>query len=82
MRVASTGEVIGNCAWQPLLWENFVKASDGVVLQESQVAFPGAFPYYMDKTNHFQMRNSSKTKEALLDLYDGDLLKFFETNVK
>lgn len=82
MRVDSTGEVIGNCAWQPLLWENFVKASDGVVLQESQVAFPGAFPRYMDKTNHFQMRNSSETKEALLDLYDGNIFEFFATNVK
>jgi len=77
-----TGEVIGNCAWQPLVWESFVKPSDGVVVQESQMAFPGALPRYMDMTNHFQMRNSSKTKEALLDLYKGDLLQFFETKVR
>ena len=74
-----TEETIANCLWQPLIWESTAKPSDGVVLQESQTAFPGAFPRYMDKTNHFQMRNSSKTKEALLDLYNGELLKFFET---
>jgi len=69
------------CDWTPV-YETQSKRSDGVVLAESQVAFPGAQPYYMDKTNHFQMRNSTKTKEALRDLYNGEIDPFFETQIK
>ncbi|MDO8367504.1 MAG: hypothetical protein Q7T20_11945 [Saprospiraceae bacterium] len=75
------GEYV-SCSWSPASYVLEAKASDGVVLQESAQAFPGAIPHYMDQTNHFQMRNSSKTKEALLKLYEGDLDPWFFTKEK
>ena len=71
-----------NCNWSPSSIEFVAKPSDGVVLEESQIAFLGAIPHLMVKTNHFQMRNSSETKSALLALYKGELQPFFLTEVK
>lgn len=62
-----------NCTWE----ENYsvitdvYKPSDGIVTEETAAAFPGVTnPIRMERTNHFQMRNSSETKKALTDLYD------------
>lgn len=55
-----------------------VKPSDGVVLSESAAApilvQSGKSHTYrrMPETNHDQMKNSSKTKAALLELYNGE----------
>jgi pimeloyl-ACP methyl ester carboxylesterase len=49
------------------------KPSDGIVTYESQSAFPGASQVNpMEETNHFQMRNSTPTADALMMLYSGD----------
>jgi len=54
--------------------------SDGVVLEKSQKAYPGVKiddTYHMKHNNHMQVRNSSETKRALEDLYDGVLYDTF-----
>ncbi len=51
-----------------------LKASDGIVLAESAMNFPGAWePILLSNTSHMQMRNSLETKRVLLDLYDGKI---------
>lgn len=46
--------------------------SDGVLPRSSQEGFPGVTNNQrMEKTNHMQMRNSSTTKEALNNLFNG-----------
>jgi hypothetical protein len=61
------------CVWKTIL-RGVRKESDGVVLRESAQAFPGALGYFrMDKSNHFQMRNDSNTKNALLWIYNSSL---------
>ena len=49
--------------------------SDGVVLAQSQMAFPGIDPRrnidYMEHNNHFQERNSSETERVLKLLFNG-----------
>ncbi len=64
-----------NSTWDDCVWKEAIqsvrKESDGVVLRESAENFPGAAGYFrMDKTNHFQMRNNSETKKALLWIYN------------
>ncbi len=59
-----------------------VKPSDGVVLAESAKTWPGvnAVGEPMKGSNHFQMRNDSQLKIALLSLYNGDITeKWFKT---
>lgn len=60
------------------------KESDGVILVESASNLPGAFTFGDDrlelkKTNHFQLRNSSQTKEKLYKLFKGDYGLYFLT---
>ena len=48
--------------------------SDGVVLTQSQKAFPGVKESdtdFMPHNNHFQVRNSEETERVLKDLFDG-----------
>ena len=56
------------------------KKADGVVLKESASAYPGATFVQMLGSNHLQMRNDANTKQALLDLYKGNILPFFKTD--
>ncbi len=56
------------------------KKSDGVVLKESGGNFPGAdFDIKLGDSNHQQMRNDSRTKWALRNLYNGAYNSFFYT---
>ena len=60
-----------------------VKPSDGVVLAESAKGFPDAtVGAPLNGSNHFQMRNDSQLKKALLGLYDGDNGDWFITQKK
>ena len=55
--------------------------SDGVVLVSSASDLPDATfpPQIMENSSHMQMRNDENTKFKLLDLYGGNLDRFFET---
>jgi pimeloyl-ACP methyl ester carboxylesterase len=62
------------------------KANDGVVMVESATT-PLKMPtgvshkyQLMVKTNHDQMKNSTRTKDALNTLYDGNLGQFFKVD--
>lgn len=58
--------------------------SDGVVLTNSQKAFPGV-KNRIDKMpgdNHFQERNSAETSRVLIRLLDGGYDKYFLTDTK
>lgn len=61
------------------------KENDGVVLAESAdspiLTSVANYPKVikMKKTNHDQMKNSSETKQALKDLYEGKYGDFFRT---
>jgi hypothetical protein len=46
--------------------------ADGFILAESAMDFPGATypPQIMEGSNHFQMRNDSKTKVAVDLIFD------------
>jgi hypothetical protein len=78
-----------NTSWDNCIWSTAVqlvrKESDGVVLAESAMAFPGANDYLrLEKSNHFQVRNDSNTKKGLLWVYksgasDGSNNLFFAT---
>lgn len=61
--------------------------SDGIVLTDSQKAYPGAIIRNADPDNpatHMQIRNGLATKRALNDLYSGNIpeAKFFKTDEK
>lgn len=67
------------------------KANDGVVLAESATMLPGAVvnpglsfrDYQLEKTNHQQLRNCSKTAEKLNRLFNtDDYSSFFITDVR
>ena len=59
------------------------KDSDGVVLAESAMNFPGAQAVaVMPGSNHQQMRNDSNTKKRLLELWGGTHGIFFKTDIK
>lgn len=64
--------------------EYYYKANDGIVLAESAASAikvnSGETHKYqkMPRTNHDQMKNSYRTKEALTELYDGNLGAFFK----
>ena len=49
------------------------RPSDGVVLAESAKTWPGvnAVGKAMEGSNHFQMRNDSQLKKALIELFTG-----------
>jgi hypothetical protein len=73
------------CGWtQP--FGVVVRESDGVVTAESAQAFPGAgASMRLDNANHFQLRNSMQTKQALNRLFGfgswgGD--SWFKTDTK
>lgn len=63
-----------------------IKENDGVVLAESAgspiLTSVANYPKVikMKKTNHDQMKNSSETKQALKDLYEGNYGVFFSTS--
>lgn len=55
--------------------EKELKPSDGIVLAESAINYPGAgFIEVLPSTSHMQMRNSEETKMALITLYDNPSL--------
>jgi hypothetical protein len=64
------------------------KENDGVVLAESARKQLNVHPFNthfivrMEGTNHDQMKNSSKTKEALTDLYDGEYGPLFKVDIR
>jgi hypothetical protein len=58
------------------------KPSDGVVLTESAMAFPGAQAEEMPGSNHQQMRNDSNTKAKMLKLLGGGFGAYFTTAVR
>lgn len=64
--------------------ETVIRPSDGVVTAESQKGYPGAAGNFrMDNANHFQERNCTATRKALLQLFSsgaGD--PWFATEVK
>lgn len=66
--------------------EVIYKDNDGVALAESAGAKikvqdePNNFRIKMPKTNHEQMKNSRRTRDALNALYDGKYGGFFQTN--
>ena len=54
--------------------------SDGVVLAESAMDYPGAGHVdVMPASNHMQMRNDSNTKAKLLKLFDEEFGVYFFT---
>ncbi len=56
------------------------KASDGIVLKESAMNYPGVSPanvHDMPGSNHQQMRNDSNTKKRLKELFDGQTYDFY-----
>ncbi len=60
------------------------KKNDGIVLTESAKNLPGGTTFgddrlKLERTNHFQLRNSSQTKEKLKGLLDGDYGLYFKT---
>lgn len=64
------------------------KENDGVVLAES-AQYPikvdplqSKFYVKMPKTNHDQMKNCTATKTGLTNLYEGELGKFFRTEIR
>jgi len=63
-----------SCAIVPTLHVNWHE-SDGAVLLESQMAFPGVLEKTMrlEKMNHFQVRNSSETAIGLNALFYGTI---------
>ncbi|MCC6281761.1 MAG: hypothetical protein IT262_14230 [Saprospiraceae bacterium] len=75
----------------PPVYEVQWKESDGVVLRESQRAFPGVGVQgvrRLEKMNHFQVRNSSETAIGLNALFNGEVgndpqtRAFFKTDKK
>ncbi len=56
--------------------------SDGVVIEESAKAFPGATQVKLIGSNHQQMRNDNNTKIALYDLFEGHHGSYFDTDPK
>ncbi len=59
------------------------KPSDGVVLKESQMAFPGttaANRYHMIECSHMQERNHPELRIGMNKLLRGELGDFFETD--
>lgn len=56
--------------------------NDGLVTVPTQVDYPGAVLYPMDDTNHMQMRNCDRTREALNKLFDGKLHSNFNIDVQ
>lgn len=66
-----------------LVQATFLKPSDGVILCESQEAFPGCDRIeIMNGINHMQQRNSRETKEILNELFDGQLGDYFQLKKK
>ncbi len=59
----------------PVLLFNEEKLSDGLVLVESQINFPGSTsePIKLDGSNHLQMRNDNNTIDAFTNLLDGHI---------
>jgi len=54
--------------------------NDAVVTNESSFQFPGVNRITpMIESNHAQMRNDSNTQDVLNNLFDGLLVKYFET---
>jgi hypothetical protein len=54
------------------------KPSDGVVTLESASGFPGVqHTFRVEETNHFQLRNSVGTRDALTRLYNGNAGDFW-----
>ena len=79
-----------SCTIVPI-YEVHWKESDGVVLRESQTAFPGVGVQgvrRLEKMNHFQVRNSSETAIGLNALFNGEVgddpqtRAFFKTDKK
>lgn len=64
--------------------ESVILPSDGVVTVESQKGFPGAAGNFrMNNANHFQERNCTATREALLELFNsGAGEPWFITKIK
>lgn len=61
------------------------KPSDGVVLVESQTAFPGVptqYKFQLQNNSHMQERNSPQLKDAMNVLFNGGLGSYFTTPIK
>ena len=73
-----------SCDWVPYQFTGLYNhPSDGIVTYNSASAFPGVQSVYeMPETNHFQMRNSSRTREALTSLFNGTAENWFWTEPK
>ena len=65
-----------------IVWRN--KASDGVVLVESQMDIPQHTwePQKLEGVTHMQVRNSTHTAEMLETVFEGEVGLFFYTEKK
>lgn len=67
----------------PIIVHNIIdEPSDGVVTVKSQNAYPGALSVRMKNTNHMQQRNSLRTKECLIKLFQGRYGRKFKLDEK
>lgn len=66
-------QIWNSCDWVPYQFTGLYNyPSDGIVTYNSASAFPGVtYVNEMPETNHFQMRNSSETRVALNNLFNG-----------
>jgi hypothetical protein len=72
------------CEWYTR-YETFVRESDGVVTANSASGYDGTPTLRLDFANHFQLRNSEQTRDALLMLFggaDSSIDKWFATGIK
>lgn len=58
------------------------KPSDGIILAESAMDYPGAQLDVLPSSNHQQMRNDSNTKAKLLKVFGGSYGDYFGTAVR